>query len=351
MSLMADAAVDPHCLPCDYDVNWVFEHPSTLIWADSIIVSPTIMDFVEREQSPSPEDPSSGKIIRTFFNVAADYGLIDVRDPKGLLPEEFHDAADAQVKTDFSVLPNKELTDVSSDGDKREPDQIEIEDSHYCGPRILSLYYSIALARIWDAKLLLNQHTKKYLSHRFGTEMNRNRSAFIDITAFSQVFYQRLPEIDIVPPDAYQKCRECNNLEDCRVEYFDRSEKSLREYIKIRDYDEIHQMKNIFNHISARIDAGSSPDDIVSEFKEVENKLLKQFKSIFPKVLRWSKLSTIVSIPIIIAGATTGQQLITGLGAGVAGISKTIEKYLEYLQSKNRWVCFSQSNRSDNPKK
>jgi hypothetical protein len=105
-------------------------------------------------------------------------------------------------------------------------------------------------------------------------------------------------------------------------------------------------MKIVFDAIAkSSADKDYTAKDIQREFKEKEVATQKKLYSVFPKVQRWSNLTTILSIPVIVAGSATASPLLAGLGAGIAGISKTIEKYITILESKSRWVCFNQSNK------
>ena len=47
LSLFKDT-LQEQCIACDYDFEWVFTYPSTLLWADEIILSPSIMDIGQR---------------------------------------------------------------------------------------------------------------------------------------------------------------------------------------------------------------------------------------------------------------------------------------------------------------
>ncbi len=60
--------------------------------------------------------------------------------------------------------------------------------------------------------------------------------------------------------------------------------------------------------------------------------------SVFPRVERWSNMVTVMSVPAIVAGVSTGSTTLASIGAGIAGVATVSNKYVEILRSKYRWV-------------
>ena len=84
------------------------------------------------------------------------------------------------------------------------------------------------------------------------------------------------------------------------------------------------------------------PHEVAKEFREQQSKLTKRTRSIFPKVKRWANVTTIVSVPLAIAGLSSGASLVTLAAATAAGLGLLGKQYVEFLESKYRWVGFLQ---------
>jgi hypothetical protein len=85
------------------------------------------------------------------------------------------------------------------------------------------------------------------------------------------------------------------------------------------------------------------PREIAREFHEEESKLRKRIHSIFPMAKRWANVATILSIPLAITGLAMDGSLLTLAGAASVGLAQAGRQYMEYLESKYRWVGFLQS--------
>ncbi|HZV47890.1 MAG TPA: hypothetical protein VFG06_11180 [Thermodesulfovibrionales bacterium] len=344
LSLLRNVKSAEDCVPCNYEFDWVFNYPSSLLWADRIIVSPSIMDIIKKETWPTDKQSPVAKVLHIFFNIAGEYNLVHIRDPYKELADDFHEIASKQAIKDRKALAKRFPDKVKLGNTKKVPGSFKIEGLHYCEPRVRSMYQSIALARIWNSRLLLNDYTAKYFAYRF--KIIKGITASQEIEAFQQIFGQRLPEIAIAPFIGKRTCWNCKRAYNCDSHQLIQIENAIRKFIKWRDYDEIYQMKIVFDAIAkSSADKDYTAKDIQREFKEKEVATQKKLYSVFPKVQRWSNLTTILSIPVIVAGSATASPLLAGLGAGIAGISKTIEKYITILESKSRWVCFNQSNK------
>lgn len=116
-------------------------------------------------------------------------------------------------------------------------------------------------------------------------------------------------------------------------------EENINKALKWRTYDELNQLKEVLQKISndsKNVDIKAN--DLINTYKDEELKIKKNIKSVFPKVERWSSMATILSIPLVVAGVSTGSPLITSIGAGTAGAATIVKKYLDVYKSKYRWV-------------
>lgn len=39
-------------IPCNFDYSWLFKHPSTLLWADKIIITPYMDEVIDSARFP-----------------------------------------------------------------------------------------------------------------------------------------------------------------------------------------------------------------------------------------------------------------------------------------------------------
>ena len=240
-SLIAD--VVNHCINREYDALWAINYPSTLIWADNIIITPTIYNYIIKEQGPYKKEIA--KVLSTYFNVANEYGLVDVRNPKDVLPNKIFKSIQIQALDDFNALKVK-------DGN-----YVKIGKHRYYFHEVLSLYISLALARVWNTNPILDQSSKIYLNYQFNNSVVKQYRVKETVRAFSEVFKQQIPEINIKPP-IFKVCNKCKDLKNCTTNIMGKHENIIRDYIKLREYDEIQQMKAVFRQINERVDTGAT---------------------------------------------------------------------------------------------
>lgn len=139
----------------------------------------------------------------------------------------------------------------------------------------------------------------KYLNLKFGLynlpkNVNNNY-----IKCFENVFDISLPNELVLHNYAFnpeEQCNRCARIVDCKDKYLSDIEKNVNKMFKWRNYDEIHQIKDVINQRN-KIDGVINPIEIKNEFIDIRNKLNKRIKKVFPKVKRWPNLSTIMSVP------------------------------------------------------
>jgi hypothetical protein len=333
------------CSLCNYDFSWVFNYPSTLLWVDKIILSPGILKIIDKEHYP--DNLSLYKVLHMFFDIAGEYGLIEIKNPKGTLTADLKDKIKKQVKLDRTNLAKKFPEHIKKGDITKVPGELLIGDYHFCSVHIEEIYFNLIMSRIWDTNLLLNDQSKEYLKYRFGNNLpniiNMKKNG---IDAFAEIFSSYIPELNIYPASSQEKCTQCNQIINCRDKELKTIEKNIRTYIKYRDYDELQELKDVYNQIAIKSAKTSSDSkDIINHFRAHERKLRKKMVRIFPKVERWSKLITIMSLPIAVVGISTQNPLIGSIGAGIASISTALGKYVEIMKSKQSWLFFNQTSK------
>ena len=112
---------------------------------------------------------------------------------------------------------------------------------------------------------------------------------------------------------------------------------------KWREYDELQQAKEEINKIiSLKNDISSQKDidDVIKEFKGRQDKINRNINKRFPKIERWTKMTTVLATPITIASAISGNIPLTIGGAVATGVAQATDNLLEIYKSKNNWVGF-----------
>ena len=349
--LAVGSDADPEsCQSCNFDMSWIFDYPSTLLWADSILITPTIQKTFQ--SADWPDEPKIcgshpvAEVKRMFFDKAGEAGLIEVRDPTKDVDDALRNVLRTRVEQDRSKLATMFPAAIKLDIEDRVPGSMQIEGIHYCTPRILSLYYSMFLADRWGAQPLLNELSYTYLKYSFGIRAETLKRTSQSIESFRELFREQLPEIDIRPHMGEKNCWSCANGDGCEKAEVKQIEKRLSEYLRLRDYDEVHQMKALHIDLASKvnqIDGQGLMKDIQEQFLKTKKLLNRRMNKLFPVAMRWSNLTTVLSIPVAVAGISTHDPLTASIGAGIAGLSQIAKQYMEFLTSKNRWLCFRQN--------
>ena len=70
------------------------------------------------------------------------------------------------------------------------------------------------------------------------------------------------------------------------------------------------------------------------------DKINRNINKRFPKIERWTKMTTVLATPITIASAISGNLPLTVGSAVAGGVAQATEKLLEIYKNKNNWVGF-----------
>lgn len=139
---------------------------------------------------------------------------------------------------------------------------------------------------------------------------------------------------------------QCAHEGKCSDSYLSDLEKRTLELLSWRDYDEIQQAKAVVDNIIEKRDASVEmidPKEVARAFQEEREKLMKRTRLVFPKVKRWANVTTIISLPVAVAGLASGASLVSLAGAAAAGMAQVGKEYVQFLESKYRWIGFLQS--------
>jgi hypothetical protein len=127
-------------------------------------------------------------------------------------------------------------------------------------------------------------------------------------------------------------------------------EKNTKKILQWRNYDEIGRAKEELEKIIDLKDTFSQKSDIADikrAYEEKQAQINKTIKKIFPKIRRWSNLTTAIATPATIYSAYTGNLMATGFSASFLGISEIAKQYVERFENKNAWVGFINNTKSN----
>ena len=327
------------CESCNLNFSWLIHNPSVLLWADKLV-----MPAASFEAEISRKEEKSEKVISLFLEMADKADLISKINLAELYQEKVSDDIYAQMMRDrekmIAMFPH-----TIRKGQEGVPDEIMIEEQGFCGPWMSSIYASIRVANDLDANCLFSDREHTFLKYLYGLEAPQIGGSAIG-KAYSEVFSLYMPELMPVHSYAFSEeeiCEECVHYDDCRDNYLYDTQTTLTQIMKWRDYDELYQAKEeIGKIIKVKNELSSEADikDIVRQFKERQDRINKNINKRFPKIERWTKMTTVVATPITIASAISGNIPLTIGSAVVTGVAEMTEHLLEIYKSKNNWVGF-----------
>lgn len=327
------------CRACNIDFDWLISYPSVLLWANKIIITPAIDNIITNRNKTDLD-----KSIKLIFEIMKESNIIELVDPKDIMPEDFIKIFKLQVEDDRQKLASIFPESVKLGDDKEVPGQIIINGQEYCYPYLWSIYVSYVLARNLNAQCLFSSRAYNFSKYKFGLDNINSSMPNIKLETFHSILESYLPEIALMPHYSYTNkdkfCKTCKKEIHCKDSYLTELEINLRYILETRMYDEIIQLKEF---ISNTIDNMKGKDiydisQIKNEAKKEEEKIKKKIFGIFPNIKRWTNVTTMVSLPITFLGLLTGQAGLALTGTGIASASQITNQYIEYQASKYRWI-------------
>jgi len=356
MALGAEPEIDA-CQVCDYDLSWLFHKPSTLLWADKIILSPKIIETIKDKHYPDDNINKLGEAIHVIFENLDNFGLIETKNPADVISISVRDNIYDAIDKDRNLLKETFPETIKAGDDKKVPGSLFIEDAEYCTPVLWSLYASLILSHEWKANILYQDRAYNYFKYKFGINPESMISQGEKHKAFDEILSVFVPETGLLPNVWYDpKCKTCKMEKGCESSALKEIDKNIKLLLEWRDYDEMHEIRTIISQVAeVKDDRAIVPaDEIVARFEKTERKLKRKVHLTFPKIQHWSNIITILSLPVVVAGVSTGSATISAVGGGIGGLATLTNKYIEIMKSKYRWLGFrseAQTRKSTVPNK
>lgn len=334
------------CEPCNLNFSWLLNNPSTILWADQLYIPQASfeMQIANREQK-------NDKIIGMFLEMAEERGIISKLNIADMYQKTVGDQIYQKMLMDSQTLLAT-FPEVIKKGNEGVPNEILIGDEGYCGAWISSIYAGMRVARDIGANCLFSKREHTFLKYLYGLDANRIKGNIIN-NVYTEVFSLYMPENLAVHSYAFtdeEHCEQCVHYEQCKENYLTDTEKALEKMFKWREYDELQQAKEEINKIillKNDISSQKDIDDVVKEFKGKQGKINRNINKRFPKIERWTKMTTVLATPITIASAISGNMPLTVGGAVATGVAQATENLLEVYKSKNNWVGFINDMKND----
>lgn len=327
------------CESCNLNFTWLVNNPSTILWADQLYIPQSSFEVqvVKKEQKDE-------KIINMFLNMAEKQGIINKINLTDMYQEKVGDQIYKNMLVDSQTLL-KTFPEMVKKGNEGVPDEILIGDEGYCGAWMSSIYAGMRVANDIGANCLFSEREHTFLKYLYGLNVNRLNGTAIN-NVYTEIFSLYMPEEMAVHSYAFtdeEHCEKCVQYEQCKENYLSDTEKALEKMFMWREYDELQQVKEEISKIillKTEISTQNDIDDITREFKERQDKINRNINKRFPKIERWTKMTTVLATPITIASAISGNIPLT-IGSAVAtGVAQATENLLEIYKSKNNWVGF-----------
>ncbi len=329
------------CPASHLDYSWLINNPSILLWADKILIMKNSWEEQKRETD------KSGQGINMVLDIAYDKGIIELIDAMDIFQETVADQIMREVASDTKRLrelfPNSIIK-----GDDEVPDEIIVDGISFCSPKIASLYGSLKLAEELGANSLLNKFDYAYLKYKCGIDLDFLNRA----TTISEIMSVYIPNELVLHNYAFTgaDCDSCKKKALCESTYLQEIENNTQKIMQWRDYDEIGRAKEELEKIiklkyaiSHKLDIA----DVKREYEEKQKNINKRIKKVFPKIKRWTNLTTAIATPATIYSAYTGNLPAAGFAASFLGISEISKQYMGHYENKNAWVGFINNSKSN----
>lgn len=334
------------CPVCNFDFDWLIQNPSSLLWVDKIIVPQNILNTIKDKKSSNNIKLNEG--MKLLFEVLEDKQMIEIINIEDYISNDVANKLYEQTKKDRDVL-SEIFPEIIKKGNDNCPGELFIGDYHYCSSYVWQIYASLFLSMQLNAQIMFTQESLNYCKYKFGATNSHIPNSNTKNQVISKIFSSLVPPIKIFPDFTFRTkeyCEDCKMIISCEKHYLKKTESNIIQIFEYRETDELFQIRDVLNEIITikssknQIITQNDITDILYEYKSKASKINKLLKKHFPKIEKWSNISTLITLPICIAGIATGNPIVSGIsGIAATGISST-KALLELLKTKYSWVGF-----------
>lgn len=327
--------------PQNISLQWLFYTPGTLLWADEILMSQE--DYANVHHDIAFRDEIDRECARLLFDRLLSERVISTFVPAEHSTSAVDEAIKKQVEMDEQRWGVEKACDPRTG--KADHCTIRLGDSDYCPVWVRRIYATLFFSRVLNASCLFDSYELALCRKRFLKLSPQTVTLDPALSAFNHVFSAYVPNRP--PFGQYVACSlrdECANAETCAKKCLDETSRCVEELVSFRNKEELAQLREVIRDLSQSLHLSRTdlPADteLLAEFRRKVSSCQRLLDIAFPKIERWCKAATMVSIPVALAGTATSNPLITISGAAIAGIAQALSVGTELLSGKYKWVAF-----------
>lgn len=337
------------CQCSNYNIDWLFQYPSTLLWAKKIVTPKIIYDIIVNDKHSSLANKKGGELsmaIKLIFQMLEAQGIIEVVDTSKLIDENLKKEIYASIEHDIAAI-----REVNQGAPEKEEEFVCIGDHKYCIPAMWTMYAGIIYSRILGASCLASETELEFYKFKFRSGAQRPVEVANKNEVIQKILMAHLPNEPISHRyliDSKEQCSVCKKEAMCSTTYLGDIEKRVTAILTMRDADEIQQLLSFVDKIHekalAEIDS-PLPDDVLRLYNDEMKKINKSISGVLPKVQRWASLTTMISMPFTFAGLISHNQDVAIAAGAFGAFGKSLEEAMKFTSSKYKWLGFMNSSK------
>lgn len=342
MTGLSIATTEGDCFPCNYDIDWLIKEPSSLLWADDLMVASQIRDVILDERFLRGPLAKATKLI---FEILDAEGMVSIIDPKVYFTNELSDTILRQASLDFNWF-SEAHPELMIEIKEHDLTMLALGNYNYCIPKIRSIYTALVYGQFFNGTCMFGDDAHLYCENAFSRLRRDDAVEPSALKVFTEIFSAQLPNLMLYHDFALRQdsdCMKCATSSYCVNDYLTITESNTRKILKWRSYDEVEAMKativSIVRDLSS-INNSMDIGEIKRLYEEKRRVLSRRLNKVFPKINRWSNVTTMISLPIALLGAASGSGLTMLTAGAVGGIASFANQAMKYLTSKYSWVTF-----------
>ncbi len=323
---------DIGCVTNISSAEWLFGNGSTLVWADSILISRVDYDAFERMRFL--HDPVLQESVGVLISGLKREGVIKVVDHLSVMPKVSVDSVSEQVENDLMTY-GAPASEPDENG-KREPQHIEHEHSCFCPIVLESLYSSLLLSRFLGCSCLLYQSKKMFVENRFGGLLPASKAG---LAVFSDYYTILLPNVG-GKSRSIALCQQdrrdaCTHGSECSSHAVKCAKKYLDALLVARNKPEIVALAEAVDKAEAEL--GNDKDAVSNALLKDINQAQRRVMDGYPRAQMWSRFTGYVSAAAFGASVSFGDCLGALLSGAVGLASVGVEVGADRFEKSARW--------------
>lgn len=322
------------CSCSNIDTSWLYNRPSDLLWADKIIVTCSEWDVITTPKKQT----AVTKATKLIFERLQAEGLIQII-PNTIISQPRAESMLKIIEEDLHYIE-----DLYTESDCENDPIMKMGNFHFCIPSLWTLYAAIELSMSFGANFSMSQNELAYLTallpRKYAREIHVGQKKAID-----EVLNLYLPSVKLwhsyLADSERGRCLQCAHESKCSTGFLLEIEKQLESILKLRQYDEIRMTCEVMDKLCEKsllqghvLTGEELWDDLLVEAEKTEKKI----RSKLPKIKKWRKISSYVTIGL---GAASFLHPAVGISTAIPAIAgQFLAEYEEKQIKETSWVNF-----------